>query len=506
MRTLLYVLLMTTTMMSCTAVAAERFAVVIGNNRGEVQELPLQYAHTDAQRMAEVLTQMGDFPAHNITVLQGNTDVEIRSALLHINERVRAAGPDAMLLVYYSGHADAEALHVQGSSFALTELVSLVRGSSASLRMLIVDACRAGVVTSRKGVQVRAPVALDVAGPIPDGFVVFAAASPGEDAQESDEVGASFFTHHLLSGLMGAADSDGDRLVSLEEAYRYAADHTLQASARSLAGPQHPSFRYDVGGQGRVVLTRLDAATAHGDVAFPPGPRWLMFNDRGQVIAEISGTSSQSLRVPAGRYVVVGRQTDALLEGSVDVQPNSTQVLLLDDMQRTDYARLVRKGGADVGFGVVGHAAVSLPLFANEDPCIGASAAGVAELRYVSVRLQYDACRSSFKNQTIQATTDQFSTTAVVTTALDISFMTLRAGGGVGGGFFSQHFVTRGIAPARQAPFGVGMIVVGAGANLPHGFVIDMQVEGRGYLLHTEPARSGFPIVPTFKLGVAKSF
>jgi uncharacterized caspase-like protein len=53
------------------------------------------------------------------------------------------------------------------------------------------------------------------------GEVVITSSSADELSQESDEVGGSYFTHYLLSGLRGAADTSGDGEVTLDEAYRY---------------------------------------------------------------------------------------------------------------------------------------------------------------------------------------------------------------------------------------------------------------------------------------------
>ena len=92
-----------------------------------------------------------------------------------------------------------------------------------------------------------------------DGLAFLTASSASEDAQESDELRGSFFTHALVSGLLGAADRDGDGAVVLDEAYRYAYEATLRATSRTFAGTQHPTFRYDFRGQGELVLTRPDA-------------------------------------------------------------------------------------------------------------------------------------------------------------------------------------------------------------------------------------------------------
>lgn len=64
-----------------------------------------------------------------------------------------------------------------------------------------------------------------------EGRVYITSSAAGERAQESDEIQGSVFTHYLLAGLRGAADDSGDRRVSLEEAYRFAALELCRLSA-----------------------------------------------------------------------------------------------------------------------------------------------------------------------------------------------------------------------------------------------------------------------------------
>ncbi|WP_437303308.1 hypothetical protein [Sorangium sp. So ce388] len=81
------------------------------------------------------------------------------------------------------------------------------------------------------------------------------ASSVNEEAQESDALGGSFFTHYLTSGLMGAADDDRNEVVTLDEAYRHVSEATIRATSQTLAGTQHPTLRYKLRGQGKLALT-----------------------------------------------------------------------------------------------------------------------------------------------------------------------------------------------------------------------------------------------------------
>ena len=126
------------------AASVERYAVLIGNNLGATGEQPLRYAEEDARRVYDVVTELGGFRPENLVLLRGEDAGTARRALIALNERIRAAasqrGAQAMLLVYYSGHADAQALHLGDSALELGELEGLVRGSAATFRLLVLGA------------------------------------------------------------------------------------------------------------------------------------------------------------------------------------------------------------------------------------------------------------------------------------------------------------------------------------------------------------------------------
>jgi hypothetical protein len=136
------------------AAATERYAVVVGNNLGDSREVPLRYAEDDAVRMADVLTSVGGFAFENVIVMRSPDATAVRHAILGLNERLRAlsdeAGRDSMLLVYYSGHSDARALHLGDTPLELLELERMVRGSPARFRIMVADSCRSGALTRTK--------------------------------------------------------------------------------------------------------------------------------------------------------------------------------------------------------------------------------------------------------------------------------------------------------------------------------------------------------------------
>ena len=327
----------------------ERFAVVVGNDLGDPPDVPLRYAEMDAARMASVLQEVGGVRPENVVLLQGKDADTVRRALIAVNERVRSAGRQTVLLVYYSGHADSTALHLRPEPPQLGELEQLVRGWRRPSASGILDSCRSGALTRVKGGTPIPPFEIQIGERVAgEGAVFLTSSSASEDSQESDELKGSFFTHALVSGLLGAADENGDGRITLDEAYRHAYEATLRGSSRTVAGIQHPTFQYDVRGAGDLVLATLEQkARGRAWLELPPGRTWLLFQDSadGPVVGEVGNSDRvRRLSLRAGRYFLRGRAPDVLLEGTVDLKPGTTGRVDESTLSRTAYAKLVRKG------------------------------------------------------------------------------------------------------------------------------------------------------------------
>lgn len=277
--------------------AVNRYALVIGNDAVDRDEVLLRYAEHDADRMAAILTDLGGFSAANVTVLHGGDAEAARAALITINDRIRTTTGESMLVVYYSGHADADALHMGTTMFPIPQLEQLVRGSSATFRLLVLDSCRSGSLTRVKGEKTGPAFSIILGDTLSaDGVVFWTASAASEDAQESDEVKGSFFTHFLVSGLAGPADLDGDGRVTVAEAYEYARVATLRASSRTLAGTQHPTFREELRGRLDVVLTTPGQADRRARLRAPIDREMLVFANSadGPIVAEVRMTARGS--------------------------------------------------------------------------------------------------------------------------------------------------------------------------------------------------------------------
>jgi len=502
----------------------ERFAVVIGNNRGAEGEERLRYAEADAARVYDVLLQLGEMSPLNSALLRGRDATFVRSALLAINARIRdaAATPDTqvVLVVYFSGHADARALHLQGSELPLSELRALAHGSAANFRLVILDACRSGALTRVKGGHRIAPFALPLQqdNPLPgDGIAFLTASSANEDAQESDELQGSFFTHAFVAGLLGAADSDGDGAVALDEAYRYAYGTTLRASSRTWAGAQHPTFEYDFRGRGELILTRPAVhASARSSVAFPAGLGFMLMRDSatGAVVLELAASDDvRTLSLEPSHYFVRARGPEVMYEGTLAATAGSSHAIDLNDLERIDYARLVRKGARASSFahGPLLGASVRSRLPNGGVACIGPFVGYSLDVSHFGLRARAGTCASELANQVLTASVRAYALQLDLYHAWELSRVTLEIGLGAGVSLFDQRFDTRGRAPARlsAAPF----IAPGLAArlDLSGGFYGDLHVAAETHFLRLIDASErdpylGIAFVVRSGLAVGKYF
>ena len=497
------------------AAEVQRFALVVGNDQGQPPDAQLSYAESDASRMASVLTEVGGVRPENLVLLRGQDAGTVRRTLIAVNDRVRAASGQTVLVVYYSGHADAGALHLGQSSLELPELEQLVRGSAASFRLLIVDACRSGALTRVKGGSPAPPfdLRLDerVAG---EGAVFLTSSSASEDSQESDELKGSFFTHALVSGLLGAADENGDGKVTLDEAYRHAYDATLRASSRTLAGTQHPTFQYEVRGQGDLVLaTLLERAPGRAFLEFPPGRAWLLLaSEEGAVVGEVGAhDKARRLSVRAGRYFVRGRGPDVLLEGSVNAPPGEALALDEGSLRRIAYARLVRKGGAGLpaATSVQAEGRLRSKLAGDSGACPGAALGLAVALPSLTLTPRLGWCHTGFANPGLAATVDQYDLELSAAHVWDLGAASFELGVTLGGSLLTQRFRTAGVAPRRSTTALQLSPFVGLTRELGERSYLFGTLSGATWLMRTSDAFTGqVSFGPSFavRLGLGAGF
>ncbi|MES1207029.1 MAG: caspase family protein, partial [Pseudomonadota bacterium] len=300
----------------------------------------LRYAEDDAGKLARVLVELGGFRGDDVHLLTGRPLAVVRTSLATVKAEIasaRNAGVRSVLLFYFSGHSDGAGLELGNERWAFADVRAALRQLNPDIRIAIVDSCQSGALLAAKGGTPGPAFDIQFTDDLAtSGEAVLTSSAAHERALESSEIRASFFSHHLISGLRGAADSSGDGRVTLGEAYRYAFVNTLLATSNTLTGPQHPAYDFQLSGRGELVLTEVVAGGA--TLTVPGGfDRILVADQRRQyVLAELTSTSAHRIAVPAGRYVVQGRRGDRAFEANVTLRQGESRELAAADLSPSD--------------------------------------------------------------------------------------------------------------------------------------------------------------------------
>lgn len=256
-------------------IGGDRWAIVVG-----VQEYPkgtgfalLRYAEEDAQALWELLidpdrggyeegrvkvfTTAGD-PARQPT--RGNILTAL--GLLEKWSQADPQHPPDTVLVYFSGHgveqggksylipSDVDRADLANTALSLDLVREKLAMSGAKKQIIIVDACRFQTTPGKAGGEEQS---VEFARALEEfakakGRVVLASCSSNQASYEDEERGHSAFTGILLDGLLGAADDNGDGVITLTESYQYLT-RELRSWAEKRGIVQYPSL------YGEITLT-----------------------------------------------------------------------------------------------------------------------------------------------------------------------------------------------------------------------------------------------------------
>jgi hypothetical protein len=250
-------------------VAGKYRALLIGNSTYPVDEHNLQ----------NLKGPVKDIAALNRALIDGNTglfdDLDVTllpeasstRALRTLSKFFGAADRDDVLLVYFSGHGkldqngrlhlcmqDTETTDLLSTAVSSTRINEFAEASRARNVVIVLDCCHAGAF--RGGDFGDA-----VAGP---GRYVLTSCRGAQLANDATlENGTSYFTQHLVDGLLGAAaDRDRDGYVDFSDLYAYV-DHRLREE-----GKQIPQRR--VNGDGDLRLAKRTTPSGNLPAAEQP--------------------------------------------------------------------------------------------------------------------------------------------------------------------------------------------------------------------------------------------
>ena len=329
----------------------ERYLLVAGANNGGTDRVLLRYAESDANSFANVMSQMGGIDQNNILRVFNPNAKTMQNGFAELESRLKSKSTGARkeVVVYYSGHADEKGLRLGGDIYSWADFRKNVNKLSADVKVAILDACGSGAITRTKG-GVSKPAFLQDASSEMTGYAYLTSSNENEVSQESDRLKGSFFTHALVSGLRGAADMTGDGKVTLNEAYQFAFNETLQSTQSTTGGTQHPSRDMNLAGTGDVVMTDLRETNATLVLDSNMEGRFFIRDAQGNLFAELYKARGRhvELGMPAGKYSVqMEAPSRAWMASDIQISEGKKTNLTMNNMRQMSRQIAVARGDAD---------------------------------------------------------------------------------------------------------------------------------------------------------------
>ncbi|MBN2344055.1 MAG: caspase family protein [Deltaproteobacteria bacterium] len=326
-----------------------RFALIMGANDGGDERILLRYAKSDAEAFSRVLKELGGVQNADKILITQSSKKELLAGFDEIRRRLQNAADRAVsleMVFYYSGHSDERGLLLGNDILSFKELKKQLDQLPAKVKIGILDSCASGAFVRIKGGRRTAPFLVDTSTEV-EGYALLTSSSADENAQESERIGGSFFTHYLISGLRGAADTNRDGRVTLNESYAYAFDETLYRTESSRGGAQHPNYDFQLAGAGDLVLTDLRSTDSMLVIPESMSGRIFVRDVKGRLVAEINKTADRkvSVAVPAGRYEVTVDSEESVRKGYVRVNAGSDTMVQSAQLTTVTKERTRKRGG-----------------------------------------------------------------------------------------------------------------------------------------------------------------
>ncbi|MGD2090687.1 MAG: caspase family protein [Candidatus Aminicenantes bacterium] len=329
-------------------ITTRRFAFVIGANNGGPDRVTLRYAVTDAKSMIKVLEDLGGvLPDDTRFLVEPDRGTFFRE-MSRLEEKVNRAKSGARrveVIFYYSGHSDDQNILLGSDRVSYKEFRNKINRINADVRIAVLDSCASGAFNLLKGVKKKAPFLVDTAYEM-KGFAFMTSSSSLEASQESGKLKGSFFTHHLISGLRGAADMTQDGMITLSEAYQYAYKETLSHTENTISGPQHPMYNIQMSGKGDVIMTDIRKSSSVLVIGKNIFGRVFIHNQENVLVVEINKPFGRDIEIglETGKYRVINIRDGNIYESRIALTEGMSYQLKVNQFKETKMAYALARG------------------------------------------------------------------------------------------------------------------------------------------------------------------
>ncbi|MCB0705951.1 MAG: caspase family protein [Saprospiraceae bacterium] len=204
------------------------WAVVIGIS--SYNHMPtLRYTDDDAYKIFAFLKspEGGALADEQIRILI-DEDATHDNIVQTMNEVFMQAGPNDLVLLYYSGHGLKGAflpIDFDGFNNRLEheEVTQILENSPAKYKLCIADACHSGSLLAMKSGELDNVLGkyYESLAQAEAGTALIMSSKSEETSLESSGLRQGVFSHFLIRGLKGEADSNGNGIISVKELFDY---------------------------------------------------------------------------------------------------------------------------------------------------------------------------------------------------------------------------------------------------------------------------------------------
>lgn len=213
----------------------------------------LKYTDDDAYQVYAFLKspEGGAVPEDKVKVLIDDSATK-SNILLAMDELFSKADANDVVFLYISGHG------LEGSfipsdfngysnNIPYTEITKIIDKSEAKSKICIADACHSGsLVTAKTPFQASLDDYYQVLGQSAGGTALMMSSAASEVSLEYSGLRQGVFSHYLLKGMKGGADTNGDKIVNVSELFAYiskgVASYTAQKQTPVLTGTYDPQM------------------------------------------------------------------------------------------------------------------------------------------------------------------------------------------------------------------------------------------------------------------------
>lgn len=258
-----------------------RIALIVGVSKYADSSIDLEYAANDAQALTELLTSPALGPAafrRDDVRLLVDREATVANVNIGLRQFLQKARENDFVVVFFAGHGmpdpdrpqdlylmahDSSPADVAGTGLLMRHFREAVAQIKARDVLVVTDSCHSAGVAAPPGARAVLEVNpihqafLDKMHHTSGGMAIFTASEAAQKSFENEiwrlEVGGKkwsghgVFTYFLMKGLLGEADADTDRIVTLGEVMEYVREKVRdETSMRQIPAIGATSFDRDL--------------------------------------------------------------------------------------------------------------------------------------------------------------------------------------------------------------------------------------------------------------------